>query len=267
MDIAWEADMKLAIISLSKEGSCLVSHLARWFSDAHLFLHTEAGDGEGIEASRFDSIMALTADIFGKYRGLVYVAPCGVVVRSLAPCLKHKTTDPAVVVIDAVGRFAVSLLSGHEGGANALAIAVSNIIGAEPVITTTTDALKTIIVGVGCRRATESSKILHAIELAVKEAGTNMDQVRLLASADIKADEQGLILAAQKLGIPLRFIPSEDIRSTTRIFERSHFVEKQVNLPAVAEAAALLAGRRAQLILRKRVYNGVTAAVARESFL
>jgi len=144
---------------------------------------------------------------------------------------------------------------------------VSNIIGAEPVITTTTEALKTIIVGVGCRRGAESSKILHAIELAVKEAGASMEQVRLLASADIKADEEGLILAAQKLGIPLRFIPSQDIRSTTRSFERSHFVEEQVNLPAVAEPVALLAGRRTQLILPRRIYNGVTAAVARESFL
>jgi cobalt-precorrin 5A hydrolase len=259
--------MKLAIICLSKEGARLVSHLARWFPDAHLYLHTEAGDGEGIEAGRFDSIMALTSHIFGKYRGLVYIAPCGVVIRSLAPCVMHKTTDPAVVVIDAVGRFAVSLLSGHEGGANDLAVAVGNIIGAEPVITTTTDALKTIIVGIGCRRATESSTILHAIERAVEEAGTSMGQVRLLASADIKADEEGLISAAQMLGIPLRFIPSEDIRSTTRIFERSRFVEEQVNLPAVAEPAALLAGRRTQLILPKRIYNGVTAAVAKESFL
>ncbi len=267
MDIAREADMKIAIICLSKEGLRLVSHLAGGVSDAHLFLHTGAGDVEGMEARRFESIMTLTADIFGEYRGLVYIAPCGVVVRSLAPCLKHKTTDSAVVVIDAVGRFAVSLLSGHEGGANDLVVAVSNIIGAEPVITTTTEALKTIIVGVGCRRATESSKILHAVELAVKEAGANMEQVRLLASADIKADEQGLMMAAKKLGIPLRFIPSDDIRSTTRIFERSHFVEEQVNLPAVAESAALLAGRRTQFILPKRIYNGVTAAVARESFL
>ena len=265
MDIGWEGDMKLAIIGLSKEGSNLAKHIAGRFSGAHLFLHAEAGDG--MEARRFDSIMALTADIVCKYRGLVYVAPCGLVVRALAPHLKHKTTDPAVVVIDAVGRFAVSLLSGHEGGANDLTIAVSNIIGAEPVITTTTEALKTIIVGVGCRRGAESSKILHAIELAVKEAGASMEQVRLLASADIKADEEGLILAAQKLGIPLRFIPSQDIRSTTRSFERSHFVEEQVNLPAVAEPVALLAGRRTQLILPRRIYNGVTAAVARESFL
>jgi cobalt-precorrin 5A hydrolase len=144
---------------------------------------------------------------------------------------------------------------------------LSNILGAEPVITTTTEALKTIIVGVGCRRGVEPSKIEQAVELAVKDAGATIEQVRLMASADIKADEEGLILAARRLGIPLRFIPSEDIRSTTRIFTRSLFVQEQVNLPAVAEPAALLAGRRTQLILPRKVYNGVTAAVARESFL
>lgn len=95
------------------------------------------------------------------------MAPCGVVTRALAPHLRHKTTDPAVVVVDAVGRFAVSLLSGHEGGANDLTMAVSNIIEAEPVITTTTETLKTIVVGVGCRRGAESAKIIRAVELAV----------------------------------------------------------------------------------------------------
>jgi len=257
--------MKLAIIGLSREGTILVDRIAGWFPGAHLFLHV--GAGSETEARRFDSIMTLTAEIFNKYRGLVYVAPCGVVVRALAPHLKHKTTDPAVVVVDAVGRFAVSLLSGHEGGANDLTVAVSNVINAEPVITTTTEALKTIIVGVGCRRGTESSRIVRAVESAVGEAGVKMEQVRLLASADIKSDEEGLILAAQRLGVPIRFIPSEDIRSTIRTFEHSSFVEEQVHLPAVAEPAALLAGRRTQLILTKRTYNGVTAAVARENFL
>ena len=51
-----------------------------------------------------------------KYDGLVYIAPCGVVVRAIAPFLEHKTKDPAVVVVDVGGRWAVSLLSGHEGG-------------------------------------------------------------------------------------------------------------------------------------------------------
>ena len=60
-------------------------------------------------------------------------------VRSLAPLLKDKTKDPAVVVVDQAGQFAVSLLSGHLGGANDLAKQVAEILGAQAVITTATD--------------------------------------------------------------------------------------------------------------------------------
>ena len=87
--------------------------------------------------------MDLTEQIFASYTGLVYIAPTGVVVRAIAPLLRHKTTDPAVVVVDVGGRWAVSLLSGHEGGANELAVTVANILGAEPVVSTTTEAVKT----------------------------------------------------------------------------------------------------------------------------
>jgi cobalt-precorrin 5A hydrolase len=210
--------------------------------------------------------VTLTREVFDKYDGLVYAAPCGAVVRALAPNVKDKHTDPAVVVVDAVGRYVISLLSGHEGGANALAIRVSNILGSEPVITTTKEALKTVIVGIGCRRGTTSEAIIHAVKEALRQASAKLAQVRLLASADVKADEEGLWMAADKLGIPLRLISSEEICLCSRPFESSDLVESKVGLPAVAEPAAILAGRRTRLILPKIVCNGVTIAVARESF-
>ena len=256
--------MKIALISLSDEGAHLVSGLARGFTRPDLFLHE--GVSEGVNASRFSSIVTLTREVFDKYDGLVYAAPCGAVVRALAPNVNDKHTDPAVVVVDVVGRFVISLLSGHEGGANALAIRVSNILGSEPVITTTKEALKTVIVGIGCRRGTTSEAIIYAVKEALRQASAELAQVRLLASADVKADEEGLWMAADKLGIPLRLISSEEIRLSGRSFESSDLVESKVGLPAVAEPAAILAGRRARLILPKIVCNGVTVAVARESF-
>jgi cobalt-precorrin 5A hydrolase len=221
--------------------------------------------GNEHSGERFRSIIELTHDIFDRYAGLVYVAPCGVVVRAVAPNLEHKTTDPAVVVVDVCARFAVSLLSGHEGGANDLTLQVANILGAEPVITTTTEARRNLIVGIGCKRGTPAEKIIDAVEEGLREAGLDSDHVRLLASADIKSDEAGLIAAAQKLGLPLRFIGSDEIRNTPLDFGQSDFVQEKVNLPAVAEPAALLAGRRTRLVLNKRRYDGVTVAVARES--
>ncbi|MBE0558283.1 MAG: cobalamin biosynthesis protein, partial [Proteobacteria bacterium] len=211
-------------------------------------------------------IADLTAALFPVCRGLIYAAPVGIVVRAIAPLIRSKFGDPAVVVLDAGGRWAVSLLSGHEGGANALAIRVANILGAEPVITTTSEALKSVIVGIGCRRGTPAERIVAAIRAALAEAGISLDEVRMIASADIKADEAGLIAAGEALGAPLRFIPAAEIRASSREFSYSDFVEEKVNLPAVAEPAALLAGKRTRLICRKKAYNGITIAIAREDF-
>jgi cobalt-precorrin 5A hydrolase len=170
-----------------------------------------------------------------------------------------------VVVIDVGGRWAVSLVSGHEGGANDLAIAAANVLGAEPVISTTSEAAKNLIVGVGCRRGTPAQTIVEAVGAALAAAGCELAQVRLIASADIKADEPGLIEAAARLGTPLRLIASDEIRESLRPFTRSAFVEEKVDLPAVAEPSALLSGRRTRLILTKQVFHGVTVAIAREN--
>lgn len=255
--------MKIAAISLSNEGVRLAMMLAARMESCNVFLH--AGVGEMPGAQRFERIVDLTEQIFASYTGLVYFAPTGVVVRAIAPQLRHKTTDPAVVAVDVGGRWAVSLLSGHEGGANELAVTVANILGAEPVVSTTTEAVKTLIVGVGCRRGTPGEVIVAAVHDAITSLGGNLAQVRLLASADVKADEPGLLEAAATLGLPLRIIPGEEIRNTTYAFEHSEFVQGKVDLPGVAEPAALLAGRRTQLVFRKQILRGVTVAIAREN--
>jgi cobalt-precorrin 5A hydrolase len=254
--------MKMAAIGLCNEGARVVARLMSRLASCDAFVHQCVT--ELPEAKRFDRVVELTGEIFASYGGLIYVMPTGVVVRAIAPCLGRKTVDPAVVAVDVGGRWAISLLGGHEGGANALALTVANLLGAEPIVTTTTEAAKNLIVGVGCRRGVARETVVAAIREALAMAGASPGRVRWLASVDFKGDEAGLIAAAGELALPLRLISADEIRQTPLVFAHSSFVREQVDLPAVAEPAALLAGRRTRLLLPRQVIHGVTVAIAQE---
>ena len=89
---------------------------------------------DGVSLAEWSSAQFVHSD------ALIFVGAAGIAVRAIAPHCKSKTTDPAVVVVDECGRFAVPILSGHLGGANDLARAIAAVCGAVPVITTATDA-------------------------------------------------------------------------------------------------------------------------------
>ncbi|MGI8553224.1 MAG: cobalt-precorrin 5A hydrolase [Dehalococcoidia bacterium] len=86
------------------------------------------------------SVAAVIQTLFPASKGLILVLATGAAVRLIAPLLEDKRRDPAVVTVDDAGRFAISLISGHRGGANRLAGAVAEAIGALPVITTASEA-------------------------------------------------------------------------------------------------------------------------------
>lgn len=95
---------------------------------------------DGAAAESFSNVGELTARIFNEYDALIFICACGIAVRAIAPHIRSKVTDPAVIIIDDRGKFVIPLLSGHYGGANALSRHIAERIGAAPVITTATDA-------------------------------------------------------------------------------------------------------------------------------
>ena len=119
--------MKIRLISFTDRGQILAERLAAELS------------GDAIRCGQPLSLQAWTEEAFEEADALIFVGAAGIAVRAVAPFLKDKLHDPAVLVIDESGQFAVSLLCGHLGGANELTARIAAMIDAVPVITTATD--------------------------------------------------------------------------------------------------------------------------------
>jgi len=126
--------MKLALISFTSRGDSLAASLAEKLASQGVDAACTIGHGHpGF------SLREWTGRAFSQSDGLLFIGAAGIAVRAVAPFLQGKAHDPAVVVMDEQGRFVISLLSGHLGGANALAKALAALTGGEAVITTATD--------------------------------------------------------------------------------------------------------------------------------
>jgi precorrin-4 C11-methyltransferase len=128
----------VAVLALTPEGSKLAAHIAAELEESSLYLPDEQASSIG-GAYPFTDFKETFAKCISKHKGLVCVMATGIVVRFLAPLLKSKDEDPAVVVLDEMGNNVISLLSGHLGGANRLAREIAAITGGREIITTATD--------------------------------------------------------------------------------------------------------------------------------
>lgn len=265
----------------------------------------------------------------------------GAVVRLLAPLLDDKRSDPAVVTVDEAARYAVALLGGHAGGANALAAEVGALLDAAPVVTTATDAVDlpgldtlgwpvegavaavsraildgepvtvvadapwplpalpanvqvvpagapaagyrvlvtdrivpldertavlrppALVAGVGASRGVPAAEVRALLDRVLATAGLSAASLRCLASADIKADEDGIRTTADALRIPLTTWSAAELAAVA-VPNPSEVVRAAVGTPSVAEAAALLGGD-AELLVAKTATAMATVAVARHA--
>ena len=334
--------MKIAIISVSKKGQELAFDLKNKLDS----------DSTIIKCDLYHkNVKKCFPILFYEYDAIIAVMASGILIRSIAPLVESKVTDPAVINIDDNGKFVISALSGHLGGANELAGKVAGLIDATPVITTSTDVNKKlgidvlakdlylsidntkeilhfnkailegreitltvnpdmnfdylfdylnnvtleinvsieyspkvdtdeihvsfdeheltlkerkIVVGIGCRRGKECRFIYDGLKKSLDDLKISHSRVNLLASAEIKKDEKGILELSEKLNIPVEFVEIDKLK----LFEssdvsKSEFVYSKFGIYGVCEPSALImAGFDSELIYKKTSYDGVTIAVA-----
>jgi cobalt-precorrin 5A hydrolase len=263
------------------------------------WLETEPEESESRDAGRqqTESQKARFREQFGQRSQWVLVMATGIATRFVDGLLQDKHQDPAVVVLDEAGRYAVALVGGHEGGANALAYRVANAVGAIPVVTTATDAIKPLVVGIGCRKGVSEEQIeravLHALaqidvgnqRVVVKQGGgvgpsagvgrhrdvgqdgdAALAAVRELATVDLKANEPGLLSFSQRHGIPLRVIAKHQIEARAWVSQPSDWVRQSVGLDGVCEPCALITSTRGRLVVPKTALDGVAVAIVADEW-
>ena len=122
--------MKIAIVSVSDKGQKLALNLKEKLDS----------DSKIIRCDLFHKNVKKYLKIaFFEYDAVIAIMASGILIRTIAPYIESKVTDPAILNIDDNGKFVISTLSGHLGGANALTNKIANLINAVPVITTSTD--------------------------------------------------------------------------------------------------------------------------------
>lgn len=368
------APTQTAIVAVSRPGAALARRLASSITDATLYLErrTGADDTDDVQAHLYDlPLRPVIQDLFARYGALVVFLPVGATVRLLAPVLGNKRQDPAVVCVDDAGRYAVSLLSGHLGGADALAHRVADAIGAQAVVTSASDALDvtaidlvgrdagwraeasptdltrvaaavvnrdpvalwidpeagvawpdgtplspsifpvthlsdvhdpryaaalivsdrlfalqtgrplvtyrppTLVAGVGCRRGVSADHLRELLLHTLEEHGLAVTSLAKIATADIKADEAGIIALAESLSVPIETYDGDQLNSAAADSVDTGGSASGLHRPTasaardllgvfgVAEPAAMLASGAEGVIVPRAKSDRATIAVAR----
>lgn len=192
--------------------------VAEWFTKP-------ADDTDGKRVSASSSEEESGACVSGADGGdrqcdaIIFVGATGIAVRAIAPFICGKTVDPAVLVIDEAGRYVISLLSGHLGGANALARTAASLIEAEPIITTATDAESAFAVDTFAK---ENGFLLTDLRKAKEVSAKVLRGEKLRIYSDIPMER----LVQRPARHEAELVPAQDIdRADIVISYRTHILK------------------------------------------
>lgn len=188
--------MKIAVITVTENGARIADTIRERISsefEVRVFCFSKYPVSGG---ECFDKFADITEKIWGEFGGIVFICACGIAVRAIAPFVRSKRSDPAVIAVDDSGYFAVSLLSGHLGGGNRLAEIIGEITGAVPVITTATDNSGRF----------SPDMFAKANGLAIED----MEAAKLIAAASLRGELIGLYSDFPCENIPEELIGNND---------------------------------------------------------
>ena len=158
---------KTAVLALTRRGAELASRICAQMPGCSCFCNYRyALSG----MTHFAHISEVFRSAWRECDSIVCIMSCGIAVRMVSPLLDNKTVDPAVVILDQDGRFVISLVSGHIGGANKLAQKVASITGGQAVITTASDLQNKPAIDLAAKKAglyIENGGILSRIQAAI----------------------------------------------------------------------------------------------------
>ncbi|HJP19661.1 MAG TPA: cobalamin biosynthesis protein [Nitrospinota bacterium] len=259
--------MSLAIIAITTHGLTVAGKLQDNLKGDLYAPENIINDNNANITAYETTTKKLIEKIWSRYNSFIFIMALGIVSRIIKDQIENKFKDPAIVVVDEMGRYAISTLSGHEGGANRLAEKVALICRGDFVITTGSEATKTLIAGMGCRRGTPADQLEETLREGLKRINRTVNEVRLIASVEDKEDEEGFHQLSEKLKIPLKFISKSRIKTIEDNFSKSETVKKALGIYSVAEPCAILGGFRCQIVLPKTKLPQTTIAIAEEKFL
>ena len=172
----------ITIISFTKKGGDINKRLTDILSESDITSYT-------LEKYRFDNRVKPLGNLKETVKrhftddAVIFIGAVGIAVRSIAPYIKDKFCDPAVLVIDELGRYVIPLLSGHVGGANELANYIGEALSAAPIITTATDINGTFAVDIFAKK---NNLLISSRKLAKDVSAALLDNNCIDIDSDIK---------------------------------------------------------------------------------
>ena len=226
--------MRLSIFPVSDRGYEVAQKLGAEFKGAVIYRPSELRRG---------ALIRLVGKAFQDGDAIVFICASGIAVRAVAPWLKGKDVDPGVVVLDEMATFAISLVSGHLGGANVLAKKIAACLGATPVITTATD-----VSGLPC-----IEELIERFDLAIED----VRKIKAVNSAILRRVPVSIIDADPVRLKRMRALKAFNSSGAFRFFRR--IPKRPDPAPMVFISSALITGipavlKRRTLVLRPREF-------------